>query len=284
MSAVEELHKVGFSTAMSLETTAQRSDARNFHEGQILEFHRPVKGADKNEALEVVGVRGNKIVARNAYDEERGFTSKQARCFDVYERREIEVAPNDRLLLTANRRESGFRATNGELVTVSRVDEQGRIQLQDGRVLPEAYKHFDHGYAVTAHRSQGKSVDAVVISGDAMRRELFYVAASRGRESVTVVTSDRELLRESVARSGARQSASELARKAQRQLGLPRGKQRGLAAARRQARYAAIQHEWPERTITPAGEQAQRVAREGPVREYQEKRRLERRYGYDIGR
>jgi hypothetical protein len=30
------------------------------------------------------------------------------------------------------------------------------------------YKHFDHGYAVTAHRSQGKSVDAVVISGDAM--------------------------------------------------------------------------------------------------------------------
>ena len=132
MSAVEELHKVGFSTAMSLETTAQRSDARNFHEGQILEFHRPVKGADKNEALEVVGVRGNKIVARNGHGEEHEFTSKQAKCFDVYERREIEVSPNDRLLLTANRRESGFRATNGELVTASRVDKEGRIHLQDG--------------------------------------------------------------------------------------------------------------------------------------------------------
>ena len=115
----------------------------------------------------------------------------------------------------ANRREPGFRATNGELVTVSRIDEQGRIHLQDGRALPENYKQFTHGYAVTAHRSQGKSVDAVVISADGMRKELFYVAASRGRDSITVVTSDKDLLRESVAHSVARQSASELSRKAQ---------------------------------------------------------------------
>jgi ATP-dependent exoDNAse (exonuclease V) alpha subunit len=100
-------------------------------------------------------------------------------------------------------------------VTVSRIDEQRRIHLQDGRSLPENYKQFTHGYAVTAHRSQGKSVDAVVISADGMRKELFYVAASRGRESITVVTSDRDLLREAVAHSVARQSASELLRKAQ---------------------------------------------------------------------
>lgn len=84
-------------------------------------------------------------------------------------------------------------------MTVSRIDEQGRIHPQDGRSLPENYKQFTHGYAVTAHRSQGKSVDAVVISADGMRKELFYVAASRGRESITVVTSDKDLLRESVA-------------------------------------------------------------------------------------
>ena len=114
----------------------------------------------------------------------------------------------------ANRREPGFRATNGELVTVSRIDEQGRIHLQDDRALPQNYKQFTHGYAVTAHRSQGKSVDAVVISADGMRKELFYVATSRGRESITVVTSDRDLLRESVAHSVARKSASELSRKA----------------------------------------------------------------------
>jgi len=264
-------------------TAAQKSDARNFHEGQILEFHRAVKGAGKNEALEVVGVGANKIVARNAKGEEREFTSKQARCFDVYERRDIEIAPNDRLLLTANRREPEFLATNGELVTVSGVDSHGRIQLQDGRVLPQSYRHFDHGYAVTAHRSQGKSVDAVVISGDAMQKELFYVAASRGRESVTVVTSDRELLRESVARSGARQSASELACKIQRKPAFQRGESRGLSAARRIARDAALEYERVEQTLVPTRETAHVVAHKVPASVYQQERRFERG-GYDIGR
>jgi len=196
-------------------TTAEKSDVRNYAEGQVLEFHRAIKGVARHESLEVTGVENGKVFARNARGEEREFTAKHAKCFEVYERRPIDIAPNDKLLLTANRREPGLRATNGELVTVSRIDEQGRIHLQDGRTLPENYKQFTHGYAVTAHRSQGKSVDAVVISAEGMRKELFYVAASRGRESITVVTSDKDLLRESVARSVARQSASELSRKAQ---------------------------------------------------------------------
>jgi len=52
----------------------------------------------------------------------------------------------------------------------------------------------------------------VIISGDGMPKELFYVAASRGRQSVTVITSDKERLQETVARSMARASASELMR------------------------------------------------------------------------
>ena len=196
-------------------TTAQKSEARNYREGQVLGFHRAVKGVAKNETLDVVRIEGKHVIARNKNGEERQFTAKQAKSFDVLERLSIKIAANDRLLLTANLRAPGFRASNGELVTVSRIDEQGRIHLQDGRALPENYKHFSHGYAVTAHRSQGKSVDAVVISADRMRKELFYVAASRGRESITVVTSDKELLRQSVGRSSARQSASELAHKAQ---------------------------------------------------------------------
>ncbi len=195
-------------------TSAEKSDVRNYAEGQVLEFHRAVKGVARHESLEVVGVENGKVVARNPRGEEHEFTAKQAKCFEVYERRAIEIAPNDKLLLVANRRDPDFRANNGELVTVSRIDEQGRIHLQDGRSLPESYKQFTHGYAITAHRSQGKSVDAVVISADGMRKELFYVAASRGRESITVVTSDKDRLRESVASSAARQSASELSRKA----------------------------------------------------------------------
>jgi len=189
-------------------TTAQKSDMRNFRPGQFLGFHRAVKGIAKNEITEVAQVEDDRLIVRNERGELRAITAKQAKSFDVYERPLLEVAAGDRLLITANRHEAGFRATNGEIVTVARLGQKGLIHLQDGRVLPPNFRQFAHGYAVTAHRSQGKSVDSVIISGDGMRKELFYVAASRGREKVVVITSDKELLRESVARSTARQWAS----------------------------------------------------------------------------
>jgi ATP-dependent exoDNAse (exonuclease V) beta subunit len=60
-------------------------------------------------------------------------------------------------------------------------------------------------------------VDAVIVSGDRMSKELFYVAATRGRESLTVITSDKEQLREAIGISGERTSATELAQKAEQQ-------------------------------------------------------------------
>jgi predicted RNA-binding protein with PIN domain len=45
-----------------------------------------------------------------------------------------------------------------------------------------------------------------------MKQELFYVGASRGRQVIVVVTSDREQLRNLLGISTARPSATELAR------------------------------------------------------------------------
>jgi len=143
----------------------------------------------------------------------------QARSFSVHERSQIEISPGDRLLLTGNRREADFRATNGELVKVRGVD-GGRIQLEDGRTLPANYRDFDHGYAITAHRSQGKTVDSVVLSGDMMKQEQFYVAASRGRDGIAVITSNVDQLRESLGISSARPSATELSREQTQSTGL----------------------------------------------------------------
>jgi len=46
-----------------------------------------------------------------------------------------------------------------------------------------------------------------------MSRELFYVAASRGRKKITVFTADKDQLRDSIGVSGQRMSALELLRK-----------------------------------------------------------------------
>jgi len=57
---------------------------------------------------------------------------------------------------------------------------------------------------------------------------LFYVAASRGRSEIAIVTSDREQLRESVGVSTMRQSAIELARKQLSAHGVEKGHGVGL--------------------------------------------------------
>jgi conjugative relaxase-like TrwC/TraI family protein len=218
-------------------TAAQKADLRNLRPGQLLGFHRRVRGIAKNDTAEVVRSGPDSAVVRKADGTEHTVTSKHAASFDVLEARTIEVSAGDRLLLTGNRREAGLRLTNGELVTVAGIDTVGQVHLDDGRTLPTNYRSFTHGYAVTAHRSQGKTVDSVIISADGMQRELFYVAASRGRQAVTVITSDQERLRETVAQSAARTSASELIRG--NGTILRRGACRGLALAREMVRRAA---------------------------------------------
>jgi conjugative relaxase-like TrwC/TraI family protein len=192
-------------------TQAQKADLSNYREGQVLVFHRAVKGIEKHELMEVIRREANLLTVQNQKGEERTLTARQARLFSVHDRGQIEVAPGDKLLLTGNRRDADFRATNGELVKVRSV-EQDRIRLEDGRKIPANYRDFDHGYVVTAHRSQGKTVDSVIVSADAMKQELFYVAASRGRQEITVITSDKEQLRESLGLSTARPSVMELVR------------------------------------------------------------------------
>ena len=191
-------------------TEAQKKDFANFQPGQVLVFHRSSHGIEKHEALTVFGKSDSSLTVRNERGEFKEVHPTQARSFSVHEQRQIEVSTGDKLLLMGNRRDPGFRATNGELVTVRSATANG-IELEDGRRIPSNYREFSHGYAVTAHRSQGKTVDRVIISGDTMKQELFYVSASRGREGISIITSDIDRLRESLGISMARPSAIELA-------------------------------------------------------------------------
>ena len=233
-------------------TAAQKSDMANYQPGQLLVFHRAVKGIRKNETLEVVNADGQSVTARNAIRPTFTVTARQAKSFDVCERQALEITPGDKLLLTANRRESrfpGHQWRNRD--RASRSIPQSAVHLTDGRILPPDFKQFTHGYAVTAHRSQGKSVDSVIISADGMPKELFYVAASRGRQNVLIITSDKQTLSESVCRSNARQSASELARG--ERPGLYQGLHRGFQAACNLVRWAAqYARHWGNSIAEPA--------------------------------
>jgi conjugative relaxase-like TrwC/TraI family protein len=74
-------------------TAAQRKDARRYKPGQMLLFHKPVKGAKKNEAVTVLRTEGGKVICQNQDGKEIALTGKQAGAFGVFARRSIELAP-----------------------------------------------------------------------------------------------------------------------------------------------------------------------------------------------
>ncbi len=193
-------------------TQAQKQNSSSYRPGQVLVFHRSLKGIKKYDSLRVIRTQSDCVVAVVPGGEEISLSPMQSNFFSVYGSCPIEVGRGDHLLLHGNRKDHDFRATNGEIVRVRDV-QNGRITLDDGRVLPADYREFSHGYAVTAHKSQGKTVDAVIVSADGMGRDLFYVAVSRGRKEIAIVTSDQHRLRQHLDHAADRPMASDLAAK-----------------------------------------------------------------------
>ena len=150
-------------------------------------------------------------------------------CFDVGEKRQLKIAAGDKLLLQANTARKRF--INGELVEV-RAIQGDSVLLADGRVIPENYRTFTHGYAVTSHAAQGKTVDEVLVvasfrSLPAVSQQQFYVSISRGRERCQIFTDDAERLRSHVTHSSERLAAVEVVPQVHRQTFLQRVLQRG---------------------------------------------------------
>ncbi len=194
-------------------TAAQKRDLRLYETGQILVFHRTTQKMKAGEWCEVVSAADGAIQARRQAGGRVTVTKKQAACFDVAEKRELAIAPGDQLLLQGNRKTE--KLLNGQVVMVKKMGPSGRIHLMDGRKIKLDFKSFTHGYAVTSHASQARTVDHVYVSVGStqslvVNRNQFYVSISRGRERVKIYTDDKQFLYGAVERPGTRLSAMEL--------------------------------------------------------------------------
>jgi len=193
-------------------TEAQKRDARQYSPGMAIRFHRRAGSFAKDESVQVVAIQDDSLKVQRVDGAESLFPlGAGPACFDVGEKRKLKVAAGDKLLLQSNWQK---KFVNGELVEVKAV-QGGALVLADGRVIPENYRSFTHGYAVTSHAAQGKTVDAVLVvassrSLPAVHQEQFYVSISRGRERCQVFTDDSDLLRSHVTHSSARIAAVEV--------------------------------------------------------------------------
>ncbi len=188
-------------------TAQQKRVAANYQLGQTVTFNRDVKNSfRKGQALVVERIVGGKVFLA---DGKRLDLSKAA-FFDVAARREIELAAGDKILLRANDKKAGL--VNGDVLTVKAIGAGGRIETVEGKTLTASYRQFTHGYVVTSHKSQGRTADHVVVAAARLDCKAAYVACSRGRQSCTVFTPEKEKLFACLPRSAARLAALDVLR------------------------------------------------------------------------
>ncbi len=206
-------------------TEAQRQDAREYTPGTVVQFHQNAKGFGRGERVTVLEAGKNGVRASRADGRLVSLPLKDAKHFQLYRPEQVAFAKGDRIRITQN----GFtrearrgvlgkgkdRLNNGSVYNVEGFTRQGDIKLANGFVVPRDYGGIAHGYVVTSHASQGKTVDTVLLavgqeSFAAANKEQFYVSVSRGREAVRLYTDDKAAMLDAVKSSGARLSASEL--------------------------------------------------------------------------
>jgi hypothetical protein len=84
-----------------------------------------------------------------------------------------------------------------------------------GKVIAADAGHVRHGYVDTSFASQGKTVGRVILamssrSLPAVNMEQLYVSASRGKQSVTIHTDDKEAVSAAIGRSSQKLAALDL--------------------------------------------------------------------------
>jgi hypothetical protein len=221
-------------------TEAERTDTANYRPGEVIQFHQNAKGFRRGERVTVItgardrgaGSTAGALGVNTGVMVERADGSKamlpfsEVKKFQLYHTEKLSLSEGDKLRITMNGytqetkrgllgRKGKDRLNNGAVYEVEGFTKTGDIKLANGFVIPKNYGGLTHGYVVTSHASQGKTVDAALValgseSFAAANREQLYVSLSRGREAVRIYTDDKAAMMDAVQDSSARLSATEL--------------------------------------------------------------------------
>jgi len=210
-----ELRKNGVLTGDDVQRTQLKS--RNFtdeekgafqlyRKGDVLAFHKPVKGIAKGEQLKVVEHKGRGIVAISSAGKTLEITRRQRKALDVLETKPLPLATGDKVMLRANIDNVGL---NGEIMEVLKISREGEVLLKNSKgaeiELPAGENRITHGHAVTSHRSQGLSTDHTISvmgarSTNVVNPRQFLVSNTRYKKSHRLFVYDKERLRNGLMR------------------------------------------------------------------------------------
>ncbi|MFC5410831.1 MobF family relaxase [Larkinella bovis] len=205
-------------------TVAEKSDPRNYRTGQLIQFNQKLGGIERGSRWSVHSVTDGTVYIQDASGQKTALPLDRMDQFDVYRPNEIALSIGDRIRITRNGYDANKkRLTNGQMLDVVAVDRNGALRLHNKASkatysVPANFGHIAHGYCLTSHAAQGKTVDEVFIAQPAStfvatNLNQFYVSVSRARDGVHIYTDDKASLLAHASELGDRLSALELVKR-----------------------------------------------------------------------
>lgn len=184
-------------------TGAERTWANRYEIGDIVRYARGSKavGIEAGSYSTVVSVNptDNMLSVKNANGELATYDPRRLSGVGVYREIEREFSTGDKIQFSAP--DKALNVANRDLAVIDSIAPDGRIKarLNSGREVdfdPAQHRHFDHGYAVTSHSSQGLTAERVLINADTsvhpdlLSPRFGYVAVSRASHEAIIFTDD----------------------------------------------------------------------------------------------
>lgn len=205
-------------------TLAEKSDPRNYRVGQVIQFNQKLSGIERGSRWTIHSVADGLVHIRDANGQGTSLPLDHMEQFDVYRPSEILLSKGDTIRITRNGYDANKkRLTNGHMLDVVAVNRNGALRLHNKASkatynVPAHFGHIAHGYCLTSHAAQGKTVDEVFIAQPARtfvatNLNQFYVSVSRARDGVHIYTDDKAALLAHASELGDRLSALELVKR-----------------------------------------------------------------------
>ncbi len=204
-------------------TGAERSWTSHYEIDDVVRYTRGSKaiGIEAAAYASVVAINpdANQLTVEKANKELATYDPLRLTGVSVYREIEREFSVGDRIQFTAP--DKSLRVANRDLAVIDAIHPDGRLSghLDDNRQIQfnaNEHRHFDHGYAVTSHSSQGLTAERVLVHADTsvhpdlLNSRFGYVSISRASHEATLFTDDMARLAPQLGADVSKTSALEI--------------------------------------------------------------------------
>jgi conjugative relaxase-like TrwC/TraI family protein len=220
-------------------TGAERSWASHYEINDVLRYTRGSKAigikAAAYASVVAINPSTNQLTVEKANGELATYDPRRLTGVNVYQEIERDFSAGDRIQFTAPDKSLGV--AKRDLAVIDSISPNGHVttRVHNSRQIefaPSEYRHFDHGYAVTSHSSQGLTAERVLVHGDTsvhpdlLNSRFAYVSISRASLDAKIYTNDAADLVQRLSSEISKSSAVEFSHStasAVRDLGLGQG-------------------------------------------------------------